>query len=231
MKLFKNLLYSILSIQEKILRHQLSKTLGVKNSSKRKRHYYDGCSIDLNTLADNEKLQLENEMNGILKSCDYSPERILEYIKSHGTNVYFINKAANLLNPIGENEGFIYPAKGTKALYLSLAVDKKISFKTDEMFVLSKGSINKYYFIYHFYNWFAFKHNIAGMDEDSQKLLKKYLFETSNTKELQLADIYKLKDAIRQDKAAIEFVVKLCRNFDGTKQALKKMQEEGSAKL
>ena len=36
MKLFKNILYSILSVQEKILRHQLSKTLGVKNSSKRK---------------------------------------------------------------------------------------------------------------------------------------------------------------------------------------------------
>ena len=99
------------------------------------------------------------------------------------------------------------------------------------MFVLSKGNINKYYFIYHFYNWFAFKHNIAGLDNESQRLLKKYLFETSDTKDLQLADIYKLKDAIRQDKAAIEFVIKLCRNSDGTKQALRKMQNEGSAKL
>lgn len=231
MKLFKNIIYSILSIQEKILRRQLSKTLGVKNHSNRKRHYINGCSIDLSTLADKEKMLLEKEITDILKDCDYLPEKILEYVKKEGCEIHYINNASKILNPIGENEGFIYPAFGSKALYLSLAINKQIQFKTPEMFVLSKGNINKYYFIYHFYNWFAFKHNIAGLDNESQRLLKKYLFETSDTKDLQLADIYKLKDAIRQDKAAIEFVIKLCRNFDGTKQALKKMQNEGSAKL
>ena len=64
-----------------------------------------------------------------------------------------------------------------------------------------------------------------------QELLKKYLFTTSDTKELQLSEIYKLKDAIRQDKASIEFVIKLCRNYEGAKQALNKMHNEGSAKL
>ena len=99
------------------------------------------------------------------------------------------------------------------------------------MFVLSKGEINKYYFIYHFYNWFAFKHNISGLDSASQELLKKYLFTDSDTKELQLEEIYKLKDAIKQDKASIEFVIKLCRNYDGAKQALDKIKNDGSAKL
>ena len=99
------------------------------------------------------------------------------------------------------------------------------------MFILSKGAINKYYFLYHFYNWYAFKNNIMGLDREAQELLNKYLFETTDTKNLQLADIYKLKDAIRQDKAAIEFVIKLCRNYEGTKQALKKMHEAGSARL
>ena len=156
MKLFRDILYNILSIQEKFLRYQLSKTLGVKNFSKRKRHFYGGCSVDLSMLAEEEKLQLESDINDILKKCDFEPDRILEYIKSQGTDVYIIKNAANFLNPIGENEGFIYPSKGAKALYLSLAVNKKISFKTDEMFVLAKGCVNKYYFIYHFYNWFAF---------------------------------------------------------------------------
>ena len=99
------------------------------------------------------------------------------------------------------------------------------------MFVLSEGEINKYYFLYHFYNWFAFKNDIAGMDCESQELLKKYLFSDSDTNELQLSEIFKLKDAIKQDKSAIEFVVKLCRNYDGAKQALDKMKNEGSAKL
>lgn len=231
MPLLKKIIYNILAVQEQILRKQLSRTIGVKNTSKRKRHYFHGCTVDLNTLAEAEKQNLEEEMKLILKKCNYEPPEILKYIEKQGTQVIFIDNASKILNPIGENEGFIYPACGSKALYLSLALNKSFKLKTNELFVLSKGQINKYYFLYHFYNWFAFKHNITGLDRESQELLKKYLFEAADTKNLQLADIYKLKDAIREDKAAIEFVIKLCRNYEGTKQALKKMQETGSADL
>lgn len=231
MKLLKSIIYNILSVQEKILRKNLSRTLGVKNTSKRKRHFIEGCTLDLNSLADEEKQKLEDEITNILKSYDYEPEKILSYIKKQGTDVFYIENADKILNPLGYNEGFIPPYTGAKALYLSLAARKQFGFKTNEMFVLSKGSINKYYFIYNFYNWYAFKHNIEGLDRESQELLTKYLYTDANTKELQLADIYKLKDAIRQDKSAIEFVVKLCRNYDGAKQALNKMENEGSAKL
>ena len=231
MNLIKNIIYSLLSIQEQFLKYRLNKTLGVKNTSKRKRHYLAGNLLDLSTFADNEKQQLEDEMTLILTKYEYEPKKILEYIRTTGTRVYYTENAAKILNPIGENEGFIYPAKGLKALYISLSISKEFSFSTKELFILPKGEINKYYFIYHFYNWFAFKHNIAGMDGESQELLKKYLFTDADTKDLQLAEIYKLKDAIHQDKAAIEFVVKLCRNYDGVKQALEKMHNDGSAKL
>ena len=229
--LLKNIIYKILSIQEKILRIQLSKTIGAKNLSKRKRHFANGCMLDLNSLADAEKNKLEEEMMLVLKKYNYEPIEILKYIKTQGTNVYFLDNANKILNPIGENEGFIYPAKGAKALYLSLSINKSFSLKTEEIFVLKKGDINKYYFIYHFYNWYAFKHNIAGMDSESQDLLKKYLFEEADTKKLQLSEIYKLKDAIRQDKASIEFVIKLCRNYDGAKSALEKLRSESGTKI
>ena len=231
MQLLKNIIYKLLSVQERFLRVRLNKTLGIKNKSKRKQHFSNGCTLDLNSMADIEKQQLEDEITNLLKTYEYSPEKLLEYIKKQGTDVKHIKDAKKILNAIGENEGFIYPNKGTKALYLSLAVNKAFAFKTNEMFVLSEGEVNKYYFIYHFYNWYAYKHNIAGMDSESQELLKKYLFTDADTKELQLAEIYKLKDAIREDKASIEFVIKLCRNYDGAKQALKKMQDDGSAKL
>ena len=182
-------------------------------------------------MADIEKQELEDKITNILKTYDYNPSRILEYIKSQGTDIICIKDAKKILNPIGENEGFIYPQKGAKALYLSLGLKKTFALKTKEMFVLSEGEINKYYFIYHFYNWYAYKHNIAGMDTESQELLKKYLFTTSEIKELHLSEIYKLKDAIRQDKASIEFVIKLCRSYEGAKQALTKMHKEGSANL
>ena len=231
MHFFKNIVYTILEIQEKFLRFRLAKTIGVKNHSKKRQHYAHGCTLDLNTLAEAEKQELEGKLINILKTYEYNPVKILDYVKSQGTDVIYINDAKKILNPIGENEGFLYPAKGTKAIYLSLAINRKLSLKTKEMFVLSKGDINKYYFIYHLYNWFAFKNNISGMESESQELLKKYLFTDSDTKELQLAEIFKLKDAIKQDRASIEFVIKLCREYDGAKQALEKMKTESGAKL
>jgi hypothetical protein len=231
MRLLKDIIYKFFDLQEKYLRFRLSKTIGVKALSKRKRNFYNGCTLDLNAMADAEKQELEAKITNILKTYDYNPMRVLEYVKAQGTNVFYLKNAKKILNPIGENEGFIYPQTGAKALYLSLGINKKFAFKTDEMFVLSVGEINKYYFIYHFYNWFAFKNNISGMDTESQELLKKYLFSSADTKELQMSELFKLKDAIRQDKASIEFVVKLCRNYDGAKQALTKMQQNGSAKL
>lgn len=231
MKLINNIIYKILSVQEKFLMKRLSKTVGIKNKSKRKRSYGDGVLVDFNSLAEVEKQKLEEELTLILTKYEFNPEKILDFIQSQGTKVVYLKEAYKLLNPIKENEGFIYPAKGTKALYLSLGVFKRVSFKTEEMFVLSKGEINKYYFIYHLYNWFAFKHNIDGMDCESQALLKKFLFNNEGVENLQLEDIYKLKDAIKQDKASIEFVIKLCRNYEGAKQALDKMKNEGSAKL
>ena len=231
MKLLKDLLYRVLELQEKVLRFRLSRTLGAKSESKRKSHFYKGCTLDLNTMAEAEKQELEAKITNILKTYEYNPARVLEYVQSQGTEIIFLNDAKKILNPIGENEGFIYPQTGAKALYLSLGVKRSFSLKTGDMFVLSPGEINKYYFIYHFYNWFAFKHSIAGMDVESQELLKKYLFSPADTRELQLSEIFKLKDAIRQDKASIEFVLNLCRSYEGAKQALNKMKNEGSAKL
>lgn len=229
MSLFKNIVMFFLTLQERRLTKNLSKTLGVKNSSKRKSFYSDGCFMSLDSLAESEKTKMEEELALILKSSNYEPTEILEYIKKHGTNVFYIDNAKSL-NSIGENEGFIYPQKGSKALYLSLLTKNGFKFKTNEMFVLTKGEINKYYFIYHFYNWYAFKHNIAGMDTESQELLKKFLFSSSEDdfSKLQLADIYKLKDAIKQDKASIEFVFKLCRQYEGSKQALAKLKDNGA---
>lgn len=229
MSLFKDIIYFFLSVQEKVLTKRLNKTLGIKNDSKRKKYYANGCLLSLDTLAETEKIKMEEELGLILKSCNYEPVEVLEYIKKHDTEVFYIENAKSLTS-IGENEGFIYPQKGHKALYLSLLTQKKVSLKTNEMFVLTKGEINKYYFIYYFYNWYAFKHGIAGMDTESQDLLKKYLFSATNEdiNNLQLSEIYKLKDAIKQDKLAIEFVFKLCQQYEGAKKALNKLKDNGA---
>ena len=230
MELFKKIVYFFLSLQEKMLTAKLNKTLGVKNSSRRKKFFVYGDLLSIDSLADNEKQQLEEELAQILKNADYEPEKLLEYIKSQGTNVYYISNS-QALNSVGENEGFIYPQRGAKALYLSSLANIGFKLSIPEMFMLTKGEINKFYFIYHFYNWFTFKRGYSGMDSDSIELLNKYLFSATDDdiNKLQLADIYRLKDAIKQDKSAIEFVFKLCQNIEGAKKALEKLKDGGAS--
>ena len=229
MSIFKNIIYFVLSVQEKFLMKSLNKTLGIKNKSKAKKVYGNGVMLNLENLADSEKQKMEEELEQILKNYNYTPELILDYIKNQGTPVFYIQNAKSLY-AIGENEGFIYPQKGCKALYLSLLTEKITKLNTKEMFVLTKGEINKFYFIYNLYNWYAFKHNIAGIDAESQALLNKFLFSADDDdfSKLQLEDIYKLKDAIKQDKASIDFVLKLCGKYDGAKNALKKLKDGGA---
>ena len=81
MKIVKNILYNILAIQEKFLRMKLSRTIDVKNHSKRKRYYSSGSILDLNSLANAEKEKLEAEIYNILKTYNFEPKQILEYIE------------------------------------------------------------------------------------------------------------------------------------------------------
>lgn len=228
MRAFKNFIYFILSIQEKIITRRLRKTIGVK-PSKRKEYFSSGCLLTLDSIAESEKSKMEEELALILKTANYEPKEVLKYIKNHGTEVFYVDNL-KLLNAINISEGFIYPLKGLKAMYLSSIVNKKLHFNTNEVFVLGIGEINKYYFIYHFYNWYAFKHGIVGIDAESFELLNKYLYEAKDEdiNSLQLADIYKLKDAIEQDKAAIEFVIKLCKQQETSKKTLDKIKDSGA---
>ena len=103
MSFFKNIIYFFLSIEEKILTRRLNKTLGVKNLSKQKKHYTNGCLLSLDAIAVSEKEKMEEELKLILKTANYEPTEVLEYIKKHGTKVYYIENA-KLLHSIGENE-------------------------------------------------------------------------------------------------------------------------------
>lgn len=229
MSIFKKFILFLLSFQEKMLVNSLRGTLDVNNKAKRRSFFQNGCLLSIDSIAEVEKKKIEEELVTILETCNYNSLKILEYVKNQGTEVCYI-KSAKSLNSIGENEGFVYPQKGFKALYISLLVGKDVCFKTPEMFIITRGEINKYYLIYHIYNWYTFKKGVAGLDADSQKLLNRFLFCSTDDgfARLQLSEIYKLKEAVKQDKSAIEFVFKLCQRYDGAQKALEKLKNGGA---
>lgn len=209
MNLFKNIVLFILSVQEKILLKKLNKPLSKKN----KTYFTNGCYLAFDSINESERLRMEDELGLILKACNYNSIEILEYIEKHNIKIYDLN--SNLLKFIKLNSGFIYPQKGLRALYLALITQKRLKFKTDAMFIINKNNIDKYLFMYHFYNWYMYRQGIQGIDSESQFLLNKYLNSSEDSlKILKLDEMIQLKEAIKQDKCAIDFILKLCAKLD-----------------
>ena len=138
---------------------------------------------------------------------------------------------------IGEEEGFVPPKKGLKALYLnffvSLLCDKKfkLSFKTQELFVLRDMEINVYYMLHQFHKWYGFKKNLPGYDDKSQQLFKRNLDKMTEDKVLTVDEIVMLKEAIARDAQATDFVIKLSKENDGARNVIKKIKNDGSAEI
>ena len=212
MNIFKSIVLLFLSVQEKNLLKKINKQV----SKNKKTHFANGCYLSFDSIAETQQSQMEDELELIIKTCNHNPIEILEYIAKHNTKIYDL--PSFLLKVIKLNTGFIYPQKGIKALYLGLITQKKIKFKTDAMFIINKNKIDDYLFMYHLYNWYTYRHGIQGIDADSQKLLNSYLNSNDDKlNKLNLNEMIRLKDAIKQDKNAIDFVLKLYTKFENAK--------------
>jgi len=229
MKVFKSIVYFILSVQEKFLMQGLARTVKNNNISGKKKFFANGCTLTFESIGDSEKQRFGEELKLILKSNNYNPAEILDYVNKHETKCFYI-KSSKILDFLGENEGFIYPQKGIKALILSILTGQGLRFKIKECFILKKGEINLFYFLYHIYNWYTFKNNVSGIDAKSLKVLNKYLLNPSEEdfKKLNLQEINILKDAIKQDKDAIDFVINLSKEVEIYKKAFDKIKDKGA---
>ena len=229
--MLKKILFFIYNLQNNFLKFRLDKTINYKQTSKSKKFYSKGCFVSIDCVAKEERQQLENELFNILKKYEFNPELLLNFLRKQEVLVIIDTNKSKILRFINENEGFILPQTGTNALFLSLCINKKIVFKTQPMFLLSEGEINKFFFIYHFYNWFMYKNGIEGIDASAYSLMNKYLSDDTDIKELQLAEIIKIKDAIKQDKAAIDFVLNICQRIETLKNAHEKLVTDKSINL
>lgn len=180
---------------------------------------------------------LDEEVKNIVKVCLNNPYKLLQYIEEHSTKVYKIPYANKILALVGEEEGFIVPCTGLKALYLNfftnLLAEKKfkLSLKTTEMFVLRNMKINVYYMLHQFHKWYGFKKKLPGYDEKSQQLFKENLNTMTDGADLTIDEIIALKDAIARDAQAAEFVIQLAKESEGAQKALKKMKNDGGAEI
>lgn len=230
-------IYFVIEFQGKLLNKKHIKTFDCAYSDTiSKKTIASSASLELNTRAEKAKNKLEKDVKTILKKYSNDPEKLLEFVQNNGTKVYKIPFAKKILALIGYEEGFIGVAKGFKAFYInfiiSIFTNKKTteSSKTEPMFILSHSMPDKYYTIQQFHKWYAMKLNLPGFDAQSQINFQKFLNTSNgNIKELSIDEILGLKEAIARDVEAINFIVDMAKNSDGSKKAMQKITAGGAS--
>ena len=191
----------------------------------------NGCSLNLSVKTEENKKKLENNVLSILKKYDNIPEKMLLYIERNGTPVIRHKHADKILEIIREEQGYIRELTGIRAIIMNLLLFKKLSFKTEAMFLLNEGDIDKYAMIHQFYKWYAMKINMPGFDTQAQENFRKFIDEKSylNLNNLNVDDIIALKEAIARDVDAINFVEKIAKENEGSQNAMKKLTDGGAS--
>lgn len=239
-KFFKRIVNYILERRRKKLEQTMEKLKPVTyGNTTSKTHINASETMVLSAQAQTILETMDEEVKNIVKVCLTDPDKLLEFIKEHGTPVYRFPAADKVLAFIKEEEGFVTPLKGFKAFYLNLMTgllaDRKLhlSFTSQAMFVLRNMNIDIYYMLHQFHLWYAFKKNLPGFDEKSQELFKENLesMSDSDVREMSIDEILALKDAIARDTQAAEFVIQLAKESSGAKKALEKMKKDGGAQI
>lgn len=234
----QKIMYSFLAFQEKVLRKKLMRNFKpIYSCSTSKRTLGRNVSLELTSKTDKNKEKLKHSVETIIKKYENNPEKILQFIKRSGTNVYKIPFANKFLKLIGYEEGFVIATKGLTSLYLNLIIaifsNEKFnfSFKTEPMFILRDLPLDSYCMIQQFHKWYAMKLNLPGFDAESQNNFQKFLKPSNDDKikELSVEEILGLKEAIARDVDAINFIVDFAKSTSGSRSALKKMITGGAS--
>lgn len=186
-----------------------------------------GYTLEKISLDNSQNKNFEDNIEKILQKNMKQPQKLLDFINGAKTPCYKIVNADKLLSGIGEHIGFILPQKGLKALYLNLFLNKKIGFSISEIFVVEKTKCDMYSFSYEFYRWYCYKMKAKGFDLETQKKYKNIfqLTQSANIDTLSFDEIIELKEAIKKDIDAINFVKKMAIKNQQSKKSLDKIKQ------
>lgn len=232
--LSKNMKKFFLNLKEKMLLYKLRNSTKSSYSNKSTKNVIrKGASLTINSKTKQTIADVKENVTSIVNKTNCDPKALLDYVKAANTNIYYVNNADKLLNLIMEEEGFIYEKAGFEAFYLGLITGQGLKIKTEPMFVLRNGEINKYILLHNFYRWYSLKSNLPGFDYPTQKLFKQYRIDNSDefTKRLSMEEILALQEAIARDQEATAYVLEYSQQIEGGKNVIEKIKTEGNASI
>lgn len=238
-KILEKIINHIVERRQKKLLKTLEKMKSLSMIDNEKIHSTGDITLVIEA-EEQKKLQIiQNEIRNIILQNIATPEKLLQFATEHGCKVFQFGFAKKILNLMNEEEGFIPPISGLKAFALNFLLEFfcnksfYFSFKTKPIFVFYDKTINKHFLIQQFYKWYGFKSNLDGYDEKAQNLFKKSLYSKNDDfiNKLKPNEIIALKSAIARDSEATEFTINLSKEFEGAKNALNKILNDGGAQI
>lgn len=210
-------------------------------SSTTKHSMTASCTLKLSTETEKNKKEINENLKKIIKKYINSPEKLMQYMQLKGMKVYKFRNASKILSRIGEEEGFLTPLKGYKALILNLIIgilfEKKlnISFYTKEMFIFNVDFVEIYTIARALHKYYGFKKDLPGFDYKSQETFKKVynksLNNTSPLSNCSIKEMYACKEALARDLESINFTIELSAEYERSKKMLEKIKKENSANI
>lgn len=199
-----------LETEEKWLSFTLQDSLNPKyQKSFNKKHFGKGCSLDINADLEAKVAAIKSRAFELVNIYNKSTLGLLNYIEEQGYKVVTKPYAKKLLSLIEEKPGFIWEAKGIKALFINLLAGGGVSFKSRPLFILEEKNLNLSEFLHDFYLWLAMDSRLPGFEAETRNIFIKYFIkgEDSLLKHIHINQMLMLKEAVSRDKEAIEFVI------------------------
>ncbi len=210
-----------------------NKVQGIGCTLSTTKHYMSSnYTLKFSAETEKKKKEINENLKKLIKKYIDTPEKLIQYMKLKGMNVYKIKHADKLLAKIGEEEGFLTPLKGFKALILNFITSiyfegkPKISFSTKEMFIFNIGQTEIYTIARALHKYYGYKNNLPGFDYKSQTIFKKVYGNIHSGQSLPLAncsalkDLYACKEALARDLESINFTIELSVEYERARKAL-----------
>ncbi len=230
-----------LYIRFAILRRNRNKMRNVFFKSSTTKHSMNvSCTLKISAETDKKKNEINEELRNIVNQYINTPEKLIQYIQLQGIKVYKLRNADKILEKIGEEEGFLTPLKGFKALFLNIILkiafkdSIDINFSTKEMFIFNLESTEIYTIARALHKYYGYKNKLPGYDYKSQKIFKKVYKKSKNHTSpfggCTINDMYACKEAIARDLESINFTIALSVEYERSKKALEKIStDKGSS--
>ncbi len=199
------------------------------------------CTLKFSTETEKKKKEINDKLKVLIKKYINNPEKLMQYMQLKGLKVYKIRNADKILKKFGEEEGFITPLKGIKALCLNLIIGFlyeskfKLCITTKPMFIFNIDSTEIYTIARALHKFYGFKHNLPGFDYESQEIFKKAYSNRNNhsvlLNEASIKNLYACKEALARDLESINFTIELSVEYENSKKALEKIKQTDSASI